>query len=167
MSKSGPRADQLARVDPGTHQTIPLRFGDMAADVDERLAPIVFELWRRGVRTTSSCQDYSQKDLEGAPDEGHAGIAFESAEDADAFLDLLRDRHGLLAFGPLEYESWIDGPSVELLYQSDVRIDSLPRPERGDVDVDDDDDDDVAHFVMFPSSLIGEISEWLTSRSRR
>jgi len=40
------------------HKQVRIRHGEMEADVDEEIAPLILELWRAGVETISSCQNY-------------------------------------------------------------------------------------------------------------
>jgi hypothetical protein len=70
------------------HKQVLVEVGDMAAEVDEGLAPLIRELWRAGIHTTMSCQ-------ENRP--GIAWIQFASAPDAEEFLSMVG-----------EYEDGID-----------------------------------------------------------
>ncbi|CAN5585793.1 hypothetical protein BH23CHL10_BH23CHL10_13550 [soil metagenome] len=57
------------------HEQMRIEHGDQSADVDTAMAPLILALWRRGLRTTGSCQRQDE----------HAWIAFDSLADAVTF----------------------------------------------------------------------------------
>jgi hypothetical protein len=59
------------------HEQIRIKHGDLEADVDAGLAPLILEIWKAGITTTMSCE-------ENRP--GWAWIDFLTAEDAEHFL---------------------------------------------------------------------------------
>lgn len=63
------------------HPTKYIEFGDMKADVDELIAPLVLNLWKQGILTHLSCQDNVPK--------GWIWLCFCSAEDAERFLSIV------------------------------------------------------------------------------
>jgi hypothetical protein len=75
------------------HREVAIEYGELRADVDEPLAPIVLRLWQLGIPTTGSCQGPWQ-------DQSHGYIQFETADGATRFLALIaaaseRGRHSL------------------------------------------------------------------------
>ncbi|MGH8896231.1 MAG: hypothetical protein ACRDZ4_04205 [Egibacteraceae bacterium] len=40
-----------------SHPTVRVEHGNLAADIDEELAPVILELWRAGIHTVGCCQD--------------------------------------------------------------------------------------------------------------
>jgi hypothetical protein len=67
-------------MDDTMHPQTRIRWGDWEADVDEGLAPLLLEIWKRGLRTQMSCQENEP---------GVAWIAFASLMEAQLFLDLV------------------------------------------------------------------------------
>lgn len=68
---------------PPRHPTRPVAVGDLRADVDVEIAPLVEAVWRLGLRTLSSCQD----DAWGRPRGGFVRLVFATFDDGAAFLD--------------------------------------------------------------------------------
>ncbi len=62
------------------HKTIHVNIGDLEADIDEMLAPLVKEIWKAGISTANSCQENQP---------GVAWIEFFSSIDATEFLDIV------------------------------------------------------------------------------
>ncbi len=64
------------------HSTIHLKVGEMEADIDVEMAPIIKILWERGIKTNYCCQDINN--------EGRAHIAFYPQE-AEKFIHQFYD----------------------------------------------------------------------------
>jgi hypothetical protein len=62
------------------HETVYVQFGDMEADIDVGIAPLIEEVWRAGIMTGLSCQEIRP---------GKARIVFLTAEDAETFLNIV------------------------------------------------------------------------------
>ena len=62
------------------HETVHVEVGDMDADIDVGIAPLIEEIWRAEIVTINSCQEAQP---------GVAGIVFLTAEHAEAFLDIV------------------------------------------------------------------------------
>jgi hypothetical protein len=62
------------------HQTVPVKIGDMEADIDKDIASLIEEIWRANMFTTNSCQESRH---------GLVWIEFVSALDAEAFLNIV------------------------------------------------------------------------------
>jgi hypothetical protein len=82
------------------HEQVRIEHGDMSAEVDVGIAPLILTLWKRGFRTVAS----DERD----PDTAVAYIAFESDEQAQIFARLAsgklfhvmeEDRDAVLARG--------------------------------------------------------------------
>lgn len=70
------------------HTTTHIQYKDMEADVDEKVAPLVLALWKRGIETLFSCQDYGESmDL---PDKKGWGYIQFDPENLCKFLDLVQ-----------------------------------------------------------------------------
>jgi hypothetical protein len=79
------------------HRQVHIKVGDMEADVDEGMAPLILELWRANMSTVMSCQ--------GEPsDDRQAFIMFALIYDARAFLRLV-GHDELLDHDPLQDHS--------------------------------------------------------------
>jgi hypothetical protein len=61
------------------HPQVTVTVGDMSAEVDVELAPLITEIWRAGWSTWLSCQEHSMT--------GKAWIAFDFVDEAEAFLN--------------------------------------------------------------------------------
>lgn len=61
-------------------QTLVVVPGFDEAEVDHEIAPLVYALWRAGLRTRLSCQA-------NGPEDAYVWVQFDSAEDAQGFLD--------------------------------------------------------------------------------
>ena len=83
-----------------THPATVVVHGDLAAEVDLELAPLVLEIWRAGLETIHSCQDVGENLVDLAVhlphlagivqrETGRASIGFPDAEAVLAFLDAL------------------------------------------------------------------------------
>ncbi len=66
----------------GKHRTVRVSVGEMEADIDEEIVPLVRELWRAGIETVNSCQ-------ENRP--GIIWIQFATTDDAANFLDIVAE----------------------------------------------------------------------------
>jgi hypothetical protein len=85
---------------PQVRVTIPTEWAEAAGEeleVDELLAPLLVELWRRGVTTTGSCQnaaligdDYSEEES------GEAHIRFSSVEWAQTFAEFVGEEEAII-----------------------------------------------------------------------
>jgi len=64
-----------------SHQIQRITWGDLDEEIDTLIAPLVLACWRAGIRTFDSCQERTR---------GYADIAFETARDAELFLNLIR-----------------------------------------------------------------------------
>lgn len=96
------------------HRQVHIALGELSAEVDERLAPLILELWRAGIKTALSCQQHLTS---------KAWIAFTTADDAKRFLDIICSgdvRHRAWA----RRESWYFGAW-------DKTATSLPEPHTG------------------------------------
>ena len=62
------------------HKTVIVEEGEWKAKIDERLAPLIRAIWKAGIETTMCCQEFHR---------GIAWIAFASADDLTAFLNLV------------------------------------------------------------------------------
>lgn len=67
------------------HPTIHIRFESLEADVDEKIASLILELWKSGIKTLFSCQDCGES-LEDETKVGWAHIQFDP-ENLCKFLD--------------------------------------------------------------------------------
>jgi hypothetical protein len=63
------------------HRQTRIRHGDREADVDEKLAPLILELWRADISTMRSCQRHSGT--------RKVWITFAEAVGAEAFLNIV------------------------------------------------------------------------------
>jgi hypothetical protein len=63
------------------HRQTRIRHGDREADVDEKLAPLILELWRADISTMRSCQRHSST--------RKVWITFAEAVGAEAFLNIV------------------------------------------------------------------------------
>lgn len=99
----------------GTHTQKRIKHGEMEADVDVAIAPLILELWRAGWETSWSCQEQ---------EDGRAAVGFEDVHHAEAFLavavgtfphDLIEDDAYLAAIVPGEE---IDVNEVAVAYGS-------------------------------------------------
>lgn len=59
------------------HKQVRIRYKGVQAHVDHKIAPFIRQLWRAGVATRGSCQDFHQT--------GKAWIAFTDAQSANRF----------------------------------------------------------------------------------
>ena len=81
---------------PPKHRQVRVRYGDLEADVDAALGPLIEGLWRAGIRTIGSCEHYDRD----APSEQYGDgrplvwLVFPRARDADRFEALLAQRCG-------------------------------------------------------------------------
>jgi hypothetical protein len=66
------------------HEQVRIEHGDMSAEVDVGIAPLILTLWKRGFRTVAS----DERD----PDTAVAYVAFESDEQAQIFARVARGR---------------------------------------------------------------------------
>lgn len=107
MPTSGPQEDQRWALAPvcdtarvRTHPATVVAHGDLTAEVDLELAPLVLETWRAGITTIHSCQDVGENlaglavDLPHLADvvrreAGRASIGFAGLDGLLAFLDAL------------------------------------------------------------------------------
>lgn len=64
------------------HRTVNVRVGDMQAEIDEEIAPLIRELWKAGIDTSNSCQETRP---------GIVWIEFATAEDAARFLNVVAE----------------------------------------------------------------------------
>jgi len=83
-----------------THPATVVVHGDLVAEVDLELAPLVLEIWRAGLETIHSCQDVGENLVDLAVhlphlagivqrETGRASIGFPDADAVLAFLDAL------------------------------------------------------------------------------
>jgi hypothetical protein len=81
-----------------THRAIPVAHGELAAEVDVELAPLILEAWRAGIPTIHSCQDVGENVASLAErlphlgevaerEAGRASIGFPTTEVLVSFLD--------------------------------------------------------------------------------
>lgn len=91
----------------GKHKTVQVRVGEMRADIDEEIAPLIRELWRAGIDTLNSCQ-------ENRP--GIVWVQFATADDAAMFLNVVA-----------EYDEEPDGLYARITGRSD-RCEHSPPP---------------------------------------
>jgi hypothetical protein len=61
------------------HKQVHIRYGDIEADIDERIAPLILELWKADIVTALSCQNNNNR----------IWIEFLSARDAEKFLNIV------------------------------------------------------------------------------
>src|SRR6266540_6661346 len=69
-----------------THKQAHIQHGEIEADVDERIAPLIVELWRAGVTTRMSCQEFGEYD---GPPSG-VWIVFPTESDVKQVAKILR-----------------------------------------------------------------------------
>lgn len=81
------------------HQQVIVAHEAKRAEIDASIAPLILEIWRAGIDTWQSCERHSRT--------GKVWIAFETAADAEAFLDaaLLSKRASAWA----QSEAWYFG----------------------------------------------------------
>jgi len=83
-----------------THPAMTVSHGDLAAEVDIELAPLILETWRAGIATIHSCQDMGENVADLAArlphlddfvrrESGRANIGFAGSGSLEAFLDAL------------------------------------------------------------------------------
>ena len=63
-----------------THKTVRVQYGDLEADIDVKMAPLILECWKAGVRTSYCCQSNPCN---------WAYISFETSYDFRKFVDLI------------------------------------------------------------------------------
>jgi hypothetical protein len=66
------------------HPQVTLKYGRMSASVDEKLAPLIRELWRANIRTLQSCQNHTATKK--------VWLHFPTAENAERFLNVAIER---------------------------------------------------------------------------
>jgi hypothetical protein len=103
------------------HKTVHIRHGDLEADVDRQIAPLILEMWRAGIETYQSCQ---------AAPRGWIWVQFDSQVALERFLNIVgiyepdkkslheRARYGYDRItskrrGQWEYVAVVDDLSVE------------------------------------------------------
>ena len=62
------------------HPTVPLQWEAQAADIDVKIAPLVLEMWKAGIKTLGSCQGHPK---------GWVWLQFDSLVDLGSFLDIV------------------------------------------------------------------------------
>jgi hypothetical protein len=62
------------------HDTVVVTVGDMTADIDRRIAPLITELWKADIMTLNSCEENKP---------GIVWIEFASCIDAERFLNIV------------------------------------------------------------------------------
>ncbi|MEK6878075.1 MAG: hypothetical protein AABY22_00625 [Nanoarchaeota archaeon] len=67
-------------ADPAPHKTVKVQYKDMEADIDEEIAPLILELWKRDLITINSCQGHFEEPT---------WIQFMSFIDAIDFINLI------------------------------------------------------------------------------
>ena len=88
-----------------THPAVTVTHGELAAEVDVELAPLVLEVWKAGITTIHSCQDVGENvaSLTGQlphlddlvrREAGRASIGFPTQEALVAFLDAAANAGG-------------------------------------------------------------------------
>lgn len=78
---ASPNDDIYSMKPTGEHAQVPIEVGHRRGNVDEKIAPLIAEVWRVGLDTIGSCQDRPA----GSPHEGMAYIGFPRMQDARAF----------------------------------------------------------------------------------
>lgn len=63
------------------HKQVKVTYKRLSADIDVKIAPLILEIWKAGVRTDGSCQAMGDMD-------GMVWIAFPYVEDATRFLQI-------------------------------------------------------------------------------
>lgn len=71
----------------GGHAQVPVEVGHRRGHVDEKIAPLIAEVWRVGLDTIGSCQERPP----GAPNEGKAYVGFPRMRDARFFHERLSE----------------------------------------------------------------------------
>ncbi len=66
------------------HKTVPVTHDNITADIDEDIAPLILELWKRDMFTFNSCQENKP---------GIVWIQFASFIGAEEFLNLVCDKY--------------------------------------------------------------------------
>lgn len=90
-----------------THKTVLVKYRKRKARIDEDIAPLILECWKRRITTTNSCQDNVPK--------GYVWIEFFSSFDAAEFIRILQIKHtpdlnGL--FNRVYQRWWYEGGSI-------------------------------------------------------
>jgi len=88
------------------HRTVKVQVGEMQADIDEEIAPLIRELWEAGIETLNSCQDNPS---------GFVWVQFATTTDAAAFLDIVA-----------QYDDEPDGLYARITGRCDCLDDSPP-----------------------------------------
>jgi len=63
------------------HKTVTVKYGDLSTEIDEKIAPLILEIWKADIHTLCSCQAF--------PVDGLVMIVFASGYDAHRFLDIV------------------------------------------------------------------------------
>jgi hypothetical protein len=78
-----------ACLNSGHHKTIPIEYEDQHAEVDEKIAPLILLMWKNGIKTAFSCQDYGESN--GCDcHKGFYTIQFRGDEELNKFLDMIQ-----------------------------------------------------------------------------
>lgn len=59
------------------HETISISYGNLSAEIDVLIAPLILEMWKQGITTIFSCENYSNISCE---ESGWANITFDKHE---------------------------------------------------------------------------------------
>jgi hypothetical protein len=82
-----PDYDIYSMKPTGDHVQVLIELGHRRGQIDEKIAPLIAEVWRRGLDTIGSCQDRPP----GSPHEGKAYISFPRVRHARFFHELVSE----------------------------------------------------------------------------
>jgi hypothetical protein len=130
------------------HKTVSVSSGDLVADIDEKIAPLIKRLWDLGLQTSNSCEDNVPQ--------GWVWIEFDSCSDAQRFLNLVadysEDRNSL--YNRIR-QGW-DSDDDELFWKYDVIPNDLGVAM--DLVVDEDGDESIDETFLGKSDFIFSVS---------
>lgn len=70
------------------HKQVPVKIGSSSINIDEMIAPLIEEMWKSFIMTTSSCQEFWEES-------GRAWIAFPNEHELKKFLNLVGDNSNI------------------------------------------------------------------------
>ena len=164
-----------------THRAAVVEHGELCAEVDLELGPLVLEIWRAGIPTIHSCQDVGENLAELAArlphvgeiarrEAGRASIGFPGKEPMLAFLDALANAGRRDEFyermahwaSPDAWQLVVGLVDLGLKHEGDDPGDQEPTPDRTPLS----EFAAVSFQVRFPRSDIGEMTERMRRHNR-
>jgi hypothetical protein len=109
---------------PDNHKEVKVCVGELQADIDEEIAPLIHELWKAHLSTVNSCQENQS---------GIAWIQFATAECALEFLQIVAEREeGRDTLFARITREWDDRESVIQNWNYEVFLHDFSRTDEDD-----------------------------------